>query len=298
MAHAVFCCKIEAFCGIILIEVIMDNKQNERLVFNIAVFTTSIVVFLVIVVGALLAILYPLDWANIMFSLGLKNASLISYSAHYQKTKEIDDLYLLIGKSITAKNTEYQIKYIPELFKKDGFEFFVAQVENKNIASSPSRQAVLYVCNEAEYLKGKYVVALYENEMKAQALSYAIEDLKATQINNLSDKLSFPLGYYVNNMNETEYSDVAVYISDIYAYYNEVKAVYDGYEKLNSESSELEKFYLAIQAKQLIDISNVLIKLDGLNKAQTYSVSELNAAKKGYSETINFYCFRNANGGE
>lgn len=288
-----FCCKKGGVCVIIWGEGIMDNKQNERLVFNIAVLTTSIVVLLIIIACSMLAIAYPLDWANIIFSLGLKNASLISYSAHYEKTKDIDDLYLLIGKSIMAKNNEYQIKYIPELFEKEDYGFFVNQVENKNIASSYSRQATLYVANETEYLKGKYVVALYESGMKAQGLSYAINDLKETNIDKLSDKLSFVLGYYVNNMNATEYGDVAVYVNEIYEYYNEIKAVYDNYDVTSEEGGEVAKFYLALQAKQLIDISNVLIKLDGLNNTQTYSVQELTSAKKDYSATVNYYCFRN-----
>lgn len=269
----------------------MENKEHGRLVFNIAVFTTSIVALLIIIAGAMLAIAYPLDWANILFSVGLKNASLISYSAHYHKTKEIDDLYLLIGKSIMAKNNEYQIKYIPELFSKEGYEFFVAQVENKNISKSTTRQAVLYVANEDEYLKGKYVVALYDLEMKSQALSYSINDMKNVQVDELGDRLCFALGYYFNNMNETEYSDVAVYVEDIYDYYKEIKAVYDNYD-IFDENTELVNFYLALQAKQMIDICNVLIELDGLNANQTYSAEELTALKKEYSKTINYYCFR------
>ena len=42
-----------------------------------------------------------------------------------------------------TKNADYQIKYIPELFAKEDFEFFITQVENSNISKSSTRQAVL-----------------------------------------------------------------------------------------------------------------------------------------------------------
>ena len=270
----------------------MEEKQNEKLVFNVAMLTTSVLTLVVIIVCSMLAIFFPLNWANFMFALGLKNASLISYTANYHKTNTIDDLYLLIGKSITSKNYEYQIKFIPELFEKEGYSFFITQVENKNIAASPTRQAVLYVGNEDEYLKGKYVVALYNSDMKAQALSYCINSVKNIEVNNLSDRISFPLGYYVNNMNVTELSSIAPYVNDIYSYYNDLKAVISGYDIKSEESTELIKFYLALFSKQLVDVSNVLVKLDGLNNEQLYRVNELKSEKESFLQNINYYCFR------
>ncbi len=272
----------------------MEEKEQKNLIFNVAMFTASVVALLIVVACALLAIFSPLTYANFITAIGFKNAGLISYAQNYSKTEDIDDLYLLINKSISASNYEYQIRYIPELLEKDNYLSFVQFVQTTNIAKCSSKLQLLYIANEDNYLKSKYVYALCHNNMKQQALEFALDDLSSSRVDILGDRVNFVLSAYIDCLKESEYITLSSSVSSIYDYYLSLCSLYNEQDIRAESVTELSRFYTAILASKMIDVGNALIKLDWFDSEQVYVKADIEIKIRLLKSDVNYYCFNEA----
>ena len=179
----------------------MTVEDQKSLIWNVIAFTLAVIAFLFIIFCAVLSLFFPKIYGDMLFGVGLKNASLSAYEYNYQNSKDINDLYLLLNKSIVAKNSEYVVKSYETLERRSEYD---------------------------NYLKGKYVLALKKFKGADVALKYAYEDLAKREVKTSGDRVNFVLGYFISSLKDKdEFNILTVEIkTDIYNYFNQLYDIY------------------------------------------------------------------------
>lgn len=245
----------------------MNIEDQKSLIWNVVAFTLAVIAFIFIIVCAVLSLCFPKIYADMLFGVGLKNASLSAYEYNYQNSKDINDLYLLLNKSISAKNSEYIVKSYEALEMQSDYEDFIKFIEARNIDNCASTLEMLYVSNEDNYLKGKYVLALKKFKSADLAFKYAYENLKLVKVETSADRANFVLGYFISSLESEKDFEVitAEAKSDIYNYFNQLYSIYQ------------------------TEIINLKIKTDEGSINETYLLDKFNLLKLNYRLTDIFY---------
>ena len=245
----------------------MNVEDQKSLIWNVIAFTLAVIAFLFIIFCAVLSLFFPKIYGDMLFGVGLKNASLSAYEYNYQNSKDINDLYLLLNKSIVAKNSEYIVKSYETLERRSEYDDFIKFVENRNIDNCSSTLEMLYLSNEDNYLKGKYVLALKKFKGADVALKYAYEDLAKREVKTSGDRVNFVLGYFISSLKDADEFNIltAEIKTDIYNYFNQL---YDIYQT---------------------EIVNLKIKTDEGTFNETYLLDKFNLLKLNYRLTDIFY---------
>lgn len=250
----------------------MTIEDQKSLIWNVIAFTLAVVAFLFIIFCAVISVFFPKMYGDMLFTCGLKNLSLSAYEYNYQTTEDINDLYLLLNKSIQAKNSEYIVKSYENLQRQSDYEDFIKFVENRGINNCASTLEMLYLSNEDNYLKGKYVIALKDFKGDDIAFNFAFGDLNARVVTTSADRINFVLGYYISSLKNSD--DFALISADVKdAIYNYFMGCYNIYQteiinlKIKDETSVnetylLDKFNLLKLNYRLTDIYYAMSTID------------------------------------
>jgi len=244
----------------------MTTKEQNKLIWSVAAFTSSVIMLLIIIAFSCVAIFAPRAYADFVYAVGFKNSSLKSYEYNYNKTQDINDLYLLLSKSIILNNSDYIISAYETLEALEDYEDFIEYVEKRNFDKASSKFAMIFVANEDNYLKGEYVEALYKHN-KERAFTYAYNDLVNSDVAVLSDRINFVLGSFIAicDSNDAKYFTEEV-INEIVNYYNELVTIFDSEFAVleNADNRPLNKYYLSLMGYKVIEIVRGLNKLDDI----------------------------------
>lgn len=244
----------------------MTTKEQNKLIWSVAAFTSSVIMLLIIIAFSCVAIFVPRVYADFVYAIGFKNSSLKSYEYNYNKTQDINDLYLLLSKSIILNNSDYIISAYETLVQHEEYYDFIGYVEKRNFEQASSKFAMIFVANEDNYLKGEYVEALYKHD-KDKAFTYAYDDLMSNEVQVLGDRVNFVLGNFIEICVEKDakYFSNEV-LSEIVAYYNELVSIFDSEFAIleDADNRPLNKYYLSILGYQIIEIVMGLNKLDDI----------------------------------
>ena len=222
----------------------MNVEDQKSLIGNVIAFTIALILLFVVIFCAVLSIFFPKTYGDVLFSVGLKNVSLSAYEYNYKMTGNINDLYLLVNKSIQAKNDEYIVKSYEMLERQEDYYHFIAFLENQHLNNCVSTLEMLYVSNEDNYLKGKYVVSLKNFKSSNDAFEYSYKCLNEAIITSSKDRVNFVIGYYISTLNESkDFEYITTEVKDnIYSYFENLYIIY------SNELDELKvdnEFYLA-----------------------------------------------------
>lgn len=246
----------------------MKFEDQKSLIWSVIVFTFAIFALVVIVIIGILALCFPKNYGDLLFTIGLKNTALNAYEHHYQTTNNIDDLYLLLNKSIVAKNDEFIVKTYENFSRQANYKTFVENVEKVNINNCVSSLEMLYLSNEDNYLKGKYVVALKNFKGNDLAFEYANSELNKFVVTKSADRINFVFGYYINSLKDaSEFEFITTEVkNDIYNFYTNLYAIYNT-EKVNlaldkKETYLVDKFNLLKLNYRLSDICYAMKSID------------------------------------
>jgi len=249
----------------------MDIKDQNSLIGNVIAFTLTLIVLLFVIFCAILSIFFPKTYGNLLFSVGFKNLSLPAYEHSYTLSNDINDLYLLVSKSISANNSEYIVKSYDILQRQADYKKFIEYVEKTNINACSSTLEMLYLSNEDNYLKGKYVIALKAFKGNDAACEYAYNDLKKyIGVTSSEERINFVFGYYVGELKTKEDCEYLTYEikRDIYDYFYHLYNIYDTeINDLNYVSTEnhlVNRFNLLKLNYRLQDIIYAMKQIDGL----------------------------------
>lgn len=220
----------------------MMIEEQKSLIWNVIAFTLAVIALLFILFCAVLAVFFPKCYGDLLFSVGLKNVSLSAYEYHYQTTNDINDLYLLLCKSISANNDEFVVKSYKKLAKQNDYYDFIEFKEDEFLKNCETLLQKLYLSNEDNYLKGKYVLALKNLEGGDVAFDYAYNELKQTNVTSSSDRANYVLSYYIQSLNDVddfEYITAEVK-DDIYQYYESLYSIYSTEMENSKLSTEID----------------------------------------------------------
>ncbi|MDR0850549.1 MAG: hypothetical protein LBN07_03635 [Christensenellaceae bacterium] len=123
----------------------------------------------------LLGIFSPITMAKIFDGVN-GNISLYFYKSNYEKTKNINDLYLVVNKSIQFKNDLSIVECFPILLREPRYDEFMDFLNENSTKEGTMLQKVM-LSNEDNRLKSRYVRALVSINMLDEAFRFAVTDL-------------------------------------------------------------------------------------------------------------------------
>lgn len=177
-------------------------KKNGNLILRNSFATIAILIALLMGGYFLLVTVYPGSLASFYQNIN-KNASLKYYERAYLKNKNINNLYMLVDKAIEFERDNVLIKYFPELLNSENYLDFIIEVNAHNYNEENDVSVNLFMLNEDNRLKTRYVKALVKTDAK-KAFDFAFADLDGgAEVIGL-DNVNFVCSGLVNNITDVK----------------------------------------------------------------------------------------------
>ena len=122
----------------------------RKLVIKTASITLAVVIGLMVILFGALCIFSPSSVAKLFDGAGGYSASVFFYEKQYNKSQQLDDLYVLVLKLDENKDAQKTREYLTEFLSTDGVKDYC-----KNLDSSNGKMTTY------EYLSGKCALAIY-----------------------------------------------------------------------------------------------------------------------------------------
>lgn len=156
-------------------------KKSASLIIGITALATIILIVIVyFIVGALSPISLAKMYENVNSNISIKY-----YIKNYERNKNINNLYAVVDKSISMDKDDVLIEYYPLLLQDEGYTELINNVNELNYDENASVKQNLFLSNEDNRLKTRYVSALSEQDT-IKAFKFAYDDFK-----NNTDNFAF-----------------------------------------------------------------------------------------------------------
>jgi hypothetical protein len=248
-------------------KVILKTARNTLL---------GIVVLMIMVIGSL-TIFSPVSLAKLTSSLGLDNISIYYYQLNFNKTEDINDLYILLNKAILAENDSIIIDSFETLYDEgnDNYYEFIDYVNDFNLTGTTDFGYKLYLANEDARLKGKYISSLMNEDEFTRALNFSATDFYGESIETINDDINYILGDYLDYLisidaQESYFQEIKDYsyleqepanlIEESFLFYNSARIIFDANYLVTADADA--NLALGIYANSLIKMLNTLITID------------------------------------
>ena len=115
----------------------MEKRQRVDIILKKLVIKTAIITLIsIIALGSfalgVTALFFPKGMAKVCEFVGAENGALKNYVKVYEKTKDIDDLFVIVNKSVVSDESQLELKYIEKFVKSSEFEEYVNDIDNLN----------------------------------------------------------------------------------------------------------------------------------------------------------------------
>ncbi len=137
----------------------------KKLILKTVLITLACVIGLLAILFGVFAIFFPSILAKTADNLGNYDVAIHYYEKQYQKTEDLDDLFVLCQKLDVKESPESAKEYLSIMVRSDGFVDFC--LEQDKISAED------IACGE--YLTSKYVCAIYECGQTGVAIVVARE---------------------------------------------------------------------------------------------------------------------------
>lgn len=156
------------------------TKKNYNKSHTGLIVTITIIVLIVLMVGTWLTMAYafPRTLANFTYSLNMTKYTRTLYLRDYDKSKDVNSIYMATNLSIKLKDyASIEDSYV-ELSNHKDYEALVNQVNEDNSKLDIDSLTLSTLLNEDEYLKNNYVLALVNLNKWQVAFEYACNDFE------------------------------------------------------------------------------------------------------------------------
>ena len=176
-----------------------SSAEQKKLIWIVVAFCFSVVCLLGVIILAVLAIFFPLPYANVLKGVGLNNLALTVYQDVYENSHDVKDGYAYLMESIYAKYDKH-IVFAYEMFQTDEqFSTFLTHIDNVNVEKYGISKNLITNLDEFDYVSGKYVSSLCSMGDYKTAFNFALSNLKSSVENftNSQTKKSYLMFDYV-----------------------------------------------------------------------------------------------------
>lgn len=233
----------------------MDEKEQYKLIGEVVAFCFSVLALLCVVSLAVLALFFPKPYALILKSVGLNNMALNVYEGIYDDSQDIVDGYTFLMQAIVIGDDKFIVKAYESVSSDEEFEDFIGQANSLNIKNVGKSQKLLGLLNEKDYLKGKYISALYRQEGYQKAFDVAKEDfyLSLSNYANSQDDKSYLLNDFIMNMPPDSSLEVFALVdegmqSNMLTFASKMKVNVDVYLALGQNEQTAEQYQVALES--------------------------------------------------
>ena len=184
----------------------LDNKEQYKLIFEVVAFCLSLLALVCVVCLAILALFFPIPYAYVLKSIGLNNIALSVYQDVYFNSNKITDGYSFLNEAIIDKNDKYIIVAYEACEKDDEFLDFLSYINNQNYENYGKSIELIGILNERDYVKGKYVHAVFNEKGYEQSYEIALKDFNSVSsaFDSVDDEKTFVLNDYLCSMSTYE----------------------------------------------------------------------------------------------
>ena len=250
----------------------MSRKES---VLGSVIITSAVMVAIIFVVYLFIALFSPITLAHMYNNIN-HNLSLKYYEKVYLKSKELDDLYNLVNKSIEFDNDDKLVKYYPILESHEDYDELIAYLDKTNYDANDTVESNLFRSKEENRLKSRYVSALVKSKPES-AFKYAYDDMKNSGSRAEYNFISVGLTDDIDSV--VEYMTPA-YVTDLYSYYNYLKSEY------NASKSGSDKFKQTLLCYRSLTACRYMILLDRCG-VEMIDRASLNSDKASLTEEFN-----------
>jgi hypothetical protein len=253
--------------------VVMEKSDINRYAFRVMCRTFLFLILFVLAFCVIWTFAMPYDFANFLYQVGANDFALVEYEHAYNQSKDINKLYNLLNKSILCNKNEYLIKYYDNFYNDSKYYDLIENVEKSNANLATSNALKVYVANEDNYFKVRYVAALLKNNYIDKAISFASSDMAKFSCNTIYCRFNFAYYGFVGNSNKETYLKVKNDFNGMYDYYINAKNIFD--TNLDKTSSD-DKLKLAILANSNIKVIDTLLDIsNNVSDSSVYPWNEV-----------------------
>ena len=172
-----------------------SSKEQTKLIWEVVAFCASTVALVCVLTLAVFALFFPIPYANVLKGVGLNNLALSVYQDIYSGSPSMQNGYTYMMESIYAKNTNYIVLSYEQVSTNDDFVIFLEKVDEYNMTQYGASKSLLANLNEYDYITGKYVNALVNQNKIEDAYNFALAQLNTIDGNftSASSEKSFVL---------------------------------------------------------------------------------------------------------
>jgi hypothetical protein len=251
----------------------MEKSDINRYAFKVMCRTFLFLILFVVLFCIIWTFAMPYDFANFLYQIGVNDFALVEYERAYNQSKDINRLYNLLDKSILCNKNEYLIKYYDSFYNNSNYYDLIESVEKSNISLATSNALKVYVANEDNYFKVRYVAALLKNNDIDKAVSFSSSDLTKFSCNTIYCRFNFAYYGFVGNSNKEDYLKIKDDFNDMNDYYINAKNIFDN--NLDKTSSD-DKLRLAVLANNNIKVIDTLLDIsNNVNDSSMYPWNEV-----------------------
>ena len=247
-------------------------KKSASLIIGITALATIILIVIVyFIVGALSPISLAKMYENVNSNISIKY-----YIKNYEKNKNINNLYAVVDKSISMDKDDVLIEYYPLLLQDEGYTELINNVNELNYDENASVKQNLFLSNEDNRLKTRYVSALSERDT-IKAFEFAYDDFKNNTDNFAFIGLRNVIGSIIPMFDNNVVNGIVNRFNDLIDEYDTIKN--------NQDVSTYEKAY---QCYNCLEICQFILLL-GDNNINIIDSDIFNQHKSNLATDLSIY---------
>lgn len=247
-------------------------KKSASLIIGITALATIILIVIVyFIVGALSPISLAKMYENVNSNISIKY-----YIKNYEKNKNINNLYAVVDKSISMDKDDVLIEYYPLLLQDEGYTELINNINELNYNENASVKQNLFLSNEDNRLKTRYVSALSEKDA-IEAFEFAYDDFKNNVSNFVFIGLRNVIGSIVPMFDNNVVNGIVNRFNDLIDEYDTIKN--------NQDVSTYEKAY---QCYNCLEICQFILLL-GDNNINIIDSDIFNQHKSNLATDLSIY---------
>ena len=221
-------------------------KKTTSLIIGLTILATILVLVVVyFIVGACSPITLAKMYEHLNSSTSIKY-----YIKNYEKNKTINNLYAIVDKSIAFENNDVLLEYYPMLLEEDGYESLITKVNELNYDKNASIKQNLFLYNEDNRLKTRYVTALSKDDY-LEAFEFAYKDFLTNEQNFVFVGLRNVIGKLAARFDSTVVNGIINRFNEKISYYDSIK-----------NDSSISDFDKAKECYDSLEICQFILLLD------------------------------------
>jgi len=264
------------------------NINYKKVLLTTALFTISTLIVVGAIILSLMYFVFTKEFANFCYSLGWDTFSSNLYLKDYEKNGDILSCYKSLNLKIKINDDKQTIEIYEMFVNDEEYDTFMSSIENSNELLSVGIIEKSTILNEAEYLEGKYIEALYDEGNFDKAFELSLNNFSELKNPTLKDQGVYSFNLFINeNMseewlgkfNQTHDGFDLNLVDEMQIYFDDMKKLF---EENKTVTKKLDKAYFLALCNRIMVVGDNINILNSLN-----SKSDLNVDNLSKMENVN-----------